>query len=119
MRIEEGSNRCGGSVTGVELGLRRKMTDGWDPLSVRVSEGRAYRFGKERRWAAGSFSDLGRKGSLRPSFIFLFCFLLFLFLFSYFYFIFCKYASKPLKPLSEISLNSKYQSGTVRNRFLK
>jgi hypothetical protein len=24
MRIEEGSNRCGGSVTGVELGLRKK-----------------------------------------------------------------------------------------------
>jgi hypothetical protein len=45
MRIEEGSNRCGGSVTGVELGLRRKTTDGWGPLSVRVREGRVYRFG--------------------------------------------------------------------------
>jgi hypothetical protein len=61
---------------------------------------------------------LGRNGSPEPFSIF---FLLspFLFLFSYFYFIFCKYASKPLKPLSKISLNSKYQSGTVRNRFLK
>jgi hypothetical protein len=46
------------------------------------------------RWAAGSFSDLGRRGSLRPSFIFIF---VYFFSFSVFLICFTTFAKKMLQ----------------------
>jgi hypothetical protein len=71
-------NQCGGSVTGVDFGPGKKNLTG----GSRSLEGER----EERDTGSGGAllghglaSSLGRKGSLRSSFIFLFSFLLFFF----------------------------------------
>jgi hypothetical protein len=81
----------------------REEDDDWrlGPTCRRGGERRRYRFGTEAIWVVGSFSDLGR-GVPEALFYFFSSLLLFLFLVSLIFCIFCKNASKPLKPLSEI-----------------
>jgi hypothetical protein len=78
-----------------------ETSDGWGPLSVRESIGPGYRFGFPARLGRFASGWPSWAGGFPPFSFFLFCNF---FLFSVFYFFhnFCKDASKPLKPLSEI-----------------
>jgi hypothetical protein len=64
---------CGASPAEETAGGRRwPRADGWVPLSVREGEGAGYRFGEERRWAAGLFREWAKWFPPRPFSIFLF-----------------------------------------------
>jgi hypothetical protein len=107
------------AVSGEVCGRRRKMTDGWGPLSVREGEGVGYRFGK---WLSGPRAHFCSGSNRCPLALSYFQFLFsFLFLFSISSITFAnlvQIASNRLCKVYKIPSNSNKHVFTTKTRFL-